>query len=89
MSGGKKITSYSLGPEAEGKTEYPSTSIATYITYPCAYCMEPFYLVDPDTQKSCGCIQREILRHKTTNERIPTNRVHGMCFSCVHEILRR
>ena len=56
---GKKITSYSLGAEAEGKAEYPSTSIASYITYPCNYCLDPFYLVAPYTQKSGGAIQKD------------------------------
>lgn len=88
-NGGKRITTYSLSPEAEGKVEYVSPFIASYITHKCDYCLERFYLVDPDTQRSGGCVQREILKHKTTNERIPTNRVHGMCLACFHEILRR
>ena len=85
----KKLTSYSLGPEAKGEVEYPSNEEASYIKYPCAFCLEPFFLVDPYSHDAGGCIQREMLRHKTTNERIPTNPVHGMCLSCVHDILRR
>jgi hypothetical protein len=89
MTGGKKIASYSLSPEARGEVDYVDTSIASYMRYPCAYCMEEFYLVDPYTQRSGGCVQRLILRNKDTNARIPTNEVHGMCTSCFHDIMQR
>ena len=76
-------------PEARGEVDYVDTSIASYMQYPCAYCMEEFYLVDPYTQRSGGCVQRLMLRNKDTNERIPTNEVHGMCNSCFHDIVQR
>ena len=76
-------------PEARGEVDYVDTSIASYMQYPCAYCMEEFYLVDPYTQRSGGCVQRLMLRNKDTNERIPTNEVHGMCTSCFHDIVQR
>ena len=76
-------------PEARGEVDYVDTSIASYMQYPCAYCMEEFYLVDPYTQRSGGCVQRLMLRNKDTNERIPTNEVHGMCPSCFHDIVQR
>ena len=68
MTGGKKITSYSLSPEAQGKAEYVDTSIACYMMYPCSYCNEEFYLVNPYTQTSGGAIQRELAKHKNTGE---------------------
>jgi len=76
-------------PEARGEVDYVDTSIASYMQYPCAYCMEEFYLVDPYTQRSGGCVQGLMLRNKDTNERIPTNEVHGMCTSCFHDIVQR
>jgi hypothetical protein len=88
-SGAKKIASYSLGPEAQGKAEYVDTSIASYLRYPCQYCLSQFYLVDPYSRRSGGCIQPEILRNRTTNERIPTNRIYGMCILCFHDIMQR
>lgn len=86
---GKKITSYSLGAEAEGKAEYPSTSIASYITYPCNYCLDPFYLVDPYTQRSGGAIQREIAKHKNTGEVRAVLQTFGICVACFQNIMRR
>lgn len=89
MNEGRRIALYSLSPEAEGKTEYASPDIASYITYCCAYCMEKFYLVDPYTQRSGGCAQRLNYRNRKTNEAIPTNEVHGLCISCFHDIMQR
>jgi hypothetical protein len=85
----KKITSYSLGPEAQGKTEYPSVYDASYITYPCAYCTEPFYIVDPDTHDAGGAFQQEFIRHKDIGEVIGIRRTNAVCLSCIRYMLQR
>lgn len=89
MTGGKKITSYSLSPEAQGKAEYVDTSIACYMMYPCSYCNEEFYLVNPYTQTSGGAIQREIAKHKDTGEVLAVLRTFGICVDCFHDIIQR
>ena len=89
MYNGKKIASYSLSPEAEGKAEYPSTSIATYITYPCAFCMTPFFLVDPITHIAGGCIQREYVKDKDTGQILAVRRTMVTCLRCVHDMMSR
>lgn len=85
----KKITSYSLSPEAQGKAEYVDTSIASYLRYPCAYCMEEFYLVDPYIQRSGGAIQRELARHKDTGEVLAVLRTFGICVDCFRDVMQR
>ena len=89
MYDGKEIKSYSLSDEAQGNAEYVDTSIASYIKYPCAYCMQEFYLVDQYTQRSGGAIQRELARHKDTGEVLAVLRTFGICISCFHDIMQR
>jgi hypothetical protein len=46
----------------DGKDEYPDPSICCYLSYPCAYCLDDFILVDPDHNfESGGAIQREVI----------------------------
>jgi hypothetical protein len=84
----KKITSYSLSPEAKGKVEYVSNEIADYIKYNCSYCEDPFYLVDPITHKAGGAIQRELIKHKDTGEVCAVKRTVVICLKCAFEMLR-
>lgn len=85
--GGKKITSYSLSPEAEGKAEYVSNDIASYIKYNCSYCMNPFYLVDPMTHESGGAIQRELEKNIMGKISKVRKEVRGVCLQCCRDQL--
>ena len=80
-------------PEARGEVDYVDTSIASYMQYPCAYCMEEFYLVDPYTQRSGGCVQSvNMLRNKDTNGKNTIRPNEGSWLyvdSCFHDIVQR
>jgi hypothetical protein len=89
MFDGKKITSYTLGSEASGKAEYPNNEEASYIKYTCAFCLEPFFLVDPYSHDAGGCIQREFIKHKDTGEILGVRRTMVTCLRCVHDMMSR
>lgn len=89
MYNGKKITSYTLSPEAKGEREYVSNEIASYYRYNCSYCAEPFYIVHPTTHLSGGCIQRELMKHKDTGELLAVRRIKAICLKCYNDILAR
>jgi hypothetical protein len=71
---GKKITLYSLSPESKGEREYVPHEIASYHCYSCSYCLDPFYLVDPDTHDAGGAFQRELLKKKDAGEVLAVKR---------------
>jgi hypothetical protein len=60
-----------------GKINYADPAIACYLSYPCAYCLKEFVLVDPDNNFAAGgAIQRQVLeRDKDTNEIVNIGKV--------------
>jgi hypothetical protein len=48
--------------------EYADPSICSYMYYDCVYCLQPFYLVDPDTFQAGGTIRTVQYRNKETNK---------------------
>jgi hypothetical protein len=74
----------------DGKDEYPDPSICCYLSYPCAYCLDDFILVDPDHNfESGGAIQREVIeRDRNGGEIIKIGRVRGVCVNCAKAMIR-
>ena len=49
----------------DGKIDYVDPSIACYLSYPCAYCLIDFILLDPDYNfQAGGAIQRQVLSNE-------------------------
>jgi hypothetical protein len=71
--------------------KYPSVREASYLKYPCSYCTERFYLVDPHNHNFAGgAIQREVLaRHIHTHEISKVGRVQAICLRCSYDIMTR
>lgn len=70
--------------------EYPTTKIASYCVYTCQYCLSDFYLVDPDTFRTGGVIQKEILaRDIITREETKVGRLIPTCISCIRQAIWR
>ena len=70
--------------------EYPTTKIATYLTFRCEYCTKRFYLVNPDTFTTGGVIQKEILaRDIETREISKVGYMFPVCLMCIREALWR
>ena|SRR5215211_6596898 len=62
---------------------YPTKEQACYLKYPCAYCLELSYLVEPDTHRAGGGIMHEKIRNIEDNTVIETGRSHFMCLPCI------
>lgn len=69
--------------------DYADPSTCTYITYPCTYCQEEFYLVNPDNFAAGGAIRLIQYRNKKTGKIVSENRACGVCLRCAQEIMRR
>lgn len=74
----------------DGKIDYADPAIACYLSYPCAYCLDEFVLVDPDNNFAAGgAIQRQVIeRDKETNEIVKIGRVKGVCLNCAKAMIR-
>jgi hypothetical protein len=72
-----------------GKDEYPDPSICCYLSYPCAYCLDDFILVDPDNNFAAGgAIQRQFIeRDEKTGEITKIGKVRGVCLSCARAMI--
>jgi hypothetical protein len=73
----------------DGKIDYVDPSIACYLSYPCAYCLGDFILVDLDNNfKAGGAIQRQVIeRNKDTNEIVKVGKVRGVCLRCAKAMI--
>jgi hypothetical protein len=71
--------------------KYPSVNQASYLKYPCSYCTEKFYLVDPHNYNfSGGAIQREVLaRDIHTREISKVGKVRAVCIKCAKDMMIR
>ena len=81
MTGGKKITSYSLSPLSPRRSAiHVDTSIRHATDYPCSYCNEESLSpLNPYTQTSGGAIQRELAKHTNTGEVLAVLQTFGIC----------
>ena len=86
MSGGKKITSYSLSPEAEGMIESVPNNIASIINTIVVIVLTLFH---PESHEAGGAVQRELIKHKKTGEILGVRRTKIVCIPCIHDIMRR
>jgi hypothetical protein len=69
--------------------QYAAPDTCSYVSYYCAYCTEPFLLVDPDNgYQAGGAVQTVQYRNKETNEVIEENRARGICMKCIHDMMR-
>ena len=70
--------------------DYPDPSICCYLSYPCAYCMDDFILVNPyHNFESGSAIQREVIeRDRKSGEMIKIVRVRGVCVNCAKAMIR-
>jgi hypothetical protein len=73
-----------------GKIDYADPAIACYLSYPCAYCLNDFLLVDPDNNFAAGgAIQRQVLeRDKKTGEITKIGKIRGVCISCAKAMIQ-
>jgi hypothetical protein len=73
-----------------GKGDYPDPSICRYLSYPCAYCLNDFILVNPyHNFESGGAIQREVIeRDRKSGEIIKIGIVRGVCVNCAKAMIR-
>jgi hypothetical protein len=73
-----------------GKMDYPDPSSCCYLSYPCAYCLDDFILVDPyHNFESGGAIQREVIERDTkTGEIIKIGRIRGVCVNYAKAMIR-
>jgi hypothetical protein len=72
-----------------GRIDYADPAIACYLSYPCAYCLKEFVLVDPDNNFAAGgAIQRQVIeRDKETGEITKIGTVRGVFLNCAKAMI--
>ena len=68
---------------ASPNEQYPTLEQACYLKYPCAWCQEKYFLVEPDTHRAGGGIMHEKIRNMEDNTVVETGRCHFMCLDCI------